>query len=581
MTPGPDSASFIQGVALVQGVGWGVPFLIQEEEVQELCIETEKTLSTDELDRLSRACRSVESQLQKLRDDFTQGMLKEEASIVSVQLAILKDAVLLDELSREIIHGQASAERSISLTKGQMRSLFSSPFARENRTFELLEDIFIRLLSELHLRRCPEENRRQALGKQVVLVAETLWPSRATELLQQGFSAIITKQGGQMSHAALLARSKGIPFITNVNPRDWTAILRAKELYVNADQSYVVVDPVRSLLESSSKKTRPKTLSSSSAPLLSRTTTQDGHPISIFASIEETTHLTPKDLVGVDGIGLYRSEYLVQKIGLIPREEDQQEAFVRLVKLADTKNVTIRTFDFSGDKHWISFDSLGVSFQTKPRPMSELLSNPSLFFPHVRAILRAASHGKVSVLFPMISSLEEFRRCRALVDAALLSLAQTSAVQIKVQVGAMVELPSVICQLKELLHEADFICLGTNDLLQYCLAVNRLGAISSDRSLFLHEGFIRILEYVAKTCRREKKKCTVCGEMPTDFGMLMLLIGLGFSSFTLPLSLVVEMKKKVAKLNRKESQQAVKTLLSLPSQSERYQWLETWKKMYG
>jgi len=572
--------TIINGTGLVSGIGWGVPVLVQPEWFQETESRDLFESVEKEIHHFQSSVRIISEHLDKLQQEFEKEGLVEEAEIVATQLALLKEGTLIHEIQEKIINTACPVEKAISSVKQEIKSRFSHNSNQTTRTFELIEDIFVRLLSETkacHLSLFPKD----ALSQKSVLVAETLLPSRATELLQQGFVAIVTKRGGLMSHAALLARSKGIPFVTNILQKDWDVILHAEQILVDGIKGYLCVNPSAAVLEEYQKKDKTSQVQSI-GPLHEEKvdctcTTKDGILINIFASIEYYGGLEKQDIQASDGIGLYRSEYLVQELGYLPHEDTQYAAFQHLLEQSGHKPVTIRVFDFSGDKQWISFDKSKTPFQGHLRSLSELLSSPSIFFPHVRAIVRSAYCGRVSILFPMISSLRDFKRCRKIVEAARLSLARESNCMPDIKIGAMVELPSIICQIPELLEEVDFIALGTNDLVQYCLAISRLGEESCDRSSYLHDGFLALLQYIANACQKAKKPCIVCGELVTDSSMQLLLLGLGFSSFTLPLGHIAGAKKAYSCLNSADAKGLVQKIFTLSSAKERFQCLEEWK----
>jgi phosphotransferase system enzyme I (PtsI) len=570
--------TLINGMGLVPGIGWGNPFYIQPEWFQEKNSEGLFESIDKEILRFEGSLKSITDHLKRLQMDFERERLLEEAEIVAAQLALLQEGTLVHEILNKIKTSLFTVEKAVSFVKQKIKSRFSRNLIQTNRTFELLEDIFLRILSEARVCRRPSGSSF-ILSQKSVLVTESLVPSRATELLQQGFVAIVTKRGGLMSHAALLARSKGIPFVTNILQKDWDEVLNAKTILVDGFRGGVCVNPSKELLLSYQRKRenilrKPSSKSNNSDFVQ----TKDGVSMRVFASIEYSASLEKGEIEASDGVGLYRSEYLVQELGYLPHEETQLTAFQHLIDIAGHKPVTIRVFDFSGDKQWVSFDKSTAPFQGHLRSLSELMASPSLFFPHIRAIVRSAFVGKVSILFPMISSLQDFRKCRKIVDAARLSLGREHDVFPDVAIGVMVELPSIICQLPELLEEVDFIALGTNDLVQYCLAISRLGEVSCDRSSYLHEGFLSLLRYISESCRKAKKTCVVCGELVSDPGMRLLLLGLGFTSFTLPLGLVSEAKKAFSCMNFEEARGVVDMLFSLSSAKERFKYLEEWKE---
>lgn len=564
------------GTGLVSGIGCGKPFLVQPEWFYEKTALRPFETTEKELDRLQHSLQCITTHLEKLHTDFEKEKLVEEAEIVFAQLSIVQEGTLVCEIQNTILDRLCTVEKAVSVVKQEIKGRFSHNAGQTNRTFELVEDIFVRLVSETKTDQVATDTLSFRSEKSV-LVAEMLLPSRATELLQRGFVAIVTKRGGLMSHAALLARSKNIPFVTNILQQDWERLVQSESILVDGRIGSVYVNPSKEFLLSYQKKNKTSSVQPVRKEKTSLVTT-DGNAIQVFASVEYFGSLGKKEVQTADGIGLYRSEYLVQELGYLPHEETQVSAFHHLIDIADHKPVTIRVYDFSGDKRWIIFEKSQASFQGHPRSLTELLSSPSIFFPHIRAIVRSALSGKVSILFPMISSLHDLKHCRKIVDAARLSIAREEKMLPEIQIGAMVELPSIICQLPELLQEVDFIALGTNDLVQYCLAISRVGGNFCDRSSYLHEGFLCLLKYVADVCSSAKKTCVVCGELVSDPGMRMVLLGLGFSSFTVPVSLVSEAKKNFSKLSVQEAKQFVDKLFSLQSASDRFQWLEEWKK---
>lgn len=576
-----DECLFVRGTALVNGLGYGTPIVFQSEwfgqNTDRLMFEGVEC----ELARLNDLLQSTQEQLEKLYREFEKTQLFDEAAIVLAQLALLQDQTIVESIKKNILESQCSVEKALFVAKQDIKRRFFQGSSHSKRTFELVEDIFIRILSEIKAYQTP-----QLLTKSVVdggiLVAEMLWPSRATELLQQGFSAIVTKKGGLMSHAALLARSKAIPFITNLQPKEWELVISAKELLVDGFSSHIFINPTSDIIEQrQALYQRETSLETVQRPRGEQElTTRDGRKISVFASVEYSETIDTDAFFCADGIGLFRSEYLIQEEGFFPPEEAQYQAFLHLVEAAKHKPVVIRAYDFSGDKQWVRMEDAACFFQKHPRSLSQLLASPSNFFPHIRAIVRAAYEGEVSIVFPMISSLDELLHCKKMTDAARLSVAKSDGHLPKVKVGAMVELPSIICQISYLLKEVDFISLGTNDLVQYCLAINRLGEISCDRSIYLHEGFLTLLRYIATECQLAAKPCVVCGEMASDPGMMMVLVGLGYTSFTLPLGQISSAQKVLSELSYTQAKQCVQKLFSLSTQQERFRCVSLWKNMH-
>jgi len=383
----------------------------------------------------------------------------------------------------------------------------------------------------------------------LVLVAHDLSPADMLQFKQSVFAGFVTDVGGKTSHTAIVARSLDIPAV--VGARSASQLIKQDDwIIIDGDVGVVIVDPSPIILAEYSFKQRQEGIERERLARLRHTpaVTLDGQKIELLANIEMPEDTVAAIAAGAVGVGLFRSEFLFMgRQGNLPDEEEQYQAYRRAVEGMNGLPVTIRTVDVGADKPLDEsrHDAAHLNPALGLRAIRWSLADPSMFLTQLRAILRAAAHGKVNMLVPMLAHGSEIRQTVALIEQARLDLDKRGIVHGPIRLGAMIEIPAAALSLRLFLKYFDFLSIGTNDLIQYTLAIDR--ADESVAHLYdpLHPAVLRLVADTIAACQAQGKGVSVCGEMAGDVAMTRLLLGLGLRSFSMHPSQVLAVKHKI------------------------------------
>ncbi|NJN14210.1 MAG: phosphoenolpyruvate--protein phosphotransferase, partial [Planctomycetes bacterium] len=459
---------------------------------------------------------------------------------------------------------------------GRSRSFFN----RWVEVFRNLEDEFFRQryvdLIDLRQRvlrhlRSGEERSPPTPSHPAVLIAEDLTPSETAELDRTSVLGFATEHGGSTSHTAIVAKSLGIPAICGLGPLG-EAVPPGASLICDGEKGLLILDPdaatlahYRSRQEQLRRRARVlRRMSSLPAE------TPDGWPVGVFGNIEFPFEVDQAVRNGADGIGLYRTEFLYAERQTLPDEEAHVQAYREALARLKGRTLTIRTFDFGADKFG---DSVGYAGEPNPflgcRSIRLCFARPELFTTQLRAILRASSEGRISLLFPMISSVTEFRSARALLERAKEDLRRNGIpFDANLKVGAMVEIPSAAIMADLLAREVDFFSLGSNDLTQYGLAVDRTNERVANLFRPSNPGILRLVRNVVREGTRSGVRVSLCGEMAAERPYTLLLLGMGIRHFSVAPNLVPEVKRVVRSVSRRDAAEIAQQALSFATSEE-------------
>ena len=383
----------------------------------------------------------------------------------------------------------------------------------------------------------------------LVLIAHDLSPADMLQFKQSVFAGFVTDVGGKTSHTAIVARSMDIPAV--VGARSASQLVRQDDwVIIDGDAGVMIVDPSPIILAEYGFKQRQAELERGRLSRLRHTPaiTLDGEKVELLANIELPEDAPAAVRAGAVGVGLFRSEFLFMgRKGNLPGEEEQYQAYRRAVEGMEGLPVTIRTIDVGADKPLD--DTVRDLAHLNPalglRAIRWSLADPAMFLTQLRAILRAAAHGKVRMLIPMLAHASEIRQTLSLVDFARAELDNRGVAYGPVQVGAMIEIPAAALTLKTFLKYFDFLSIGTNDLIQYTLAIDR--ADESVAHLYdpCHPAVLNLVAQTIAECRRQGKDVSVCGEMAGDTTLTRLLLGLGLRSFSMHPAQILAVKQEV------------------------------------
>ena len=525
----------MRGSVVSDGLARGTAHIITPGEIhiREGRIAAEDAES--EIQRLERALQATRRDIERLQQE-ARPALGEAIEVIGTYLALLDDHVgLLNPIRVRIRNESLDAPTAVTRRFRELVSEFKSlPEPLPSRVPDLL-DLERRILEHLLGRR--SGTRLDSLPRKVIIVADDLSPTQTASLDREKVLAFVTDRGGPASHTAILARHLGIPAVVGLG--DVTRATRQGDLVlVDGFTGAVTIDPDEETLHNFQMKIRRTQVRSRKFTLAGHALrTRDGEAITVRANIDTGEAAASLNEAGVPGVGLFRTEFLYLGRESAPDEEAQAEHYRQLIKAMAPHPVSIRTFDFGADQF---ADGLGVPRVPNPflgvRSIRLAFAHEDLFRAQLRAILLAAPAGRAQIMFPMISDLEEFRRAKAILLSAAEEVRSAGhALDPDIKIGAMIELPAAVLTARDILREADFLSLGTNDLTQYTLAVDRTNAHVASLFRPHHPAVLRLVRMTVDAAAEAGKPLTACGEMAADAHYVPVLLGLGLRRLSLAL----------------------------------------------
>jgi phosphotransferase system enzyme I (PtsI) len=526
----------LTGLGVSAGIGIGKA-LVLKRGTRDLRFRVPAARVGRELERLAEARERSREQLQQIRQRIATSAGTEHAYLFDAQLLMLDDAMLIDRAAEIIRSERLNAGSALERALDEISLLFDQAedaYLRERKGD--VGDVVGRLRMNLRAGRNPMDLFKDLEGP-LVLVADELPPSMIAQLDGQRLAGLVTDAGSWTYHSAILARSIHVPAVAGL--RDATTLIAPGVLVaVDGASGEVFVDPDPAVLEHVRGRQQRRAAYEQSLNEYRRLApvTADGVQIRLEANVESPDDAVRAREAGADGIGLFRSEFLIAAGGEPSlTEEAQYLAYTRLIDSMAPGRVTIRTFDVSEAqlRRGVAGDDGGARTPLGLRGVRLSLSMDDMFQTQLRALLRAATHGPLRIMFPFVSGVEELRDARAAVERAAASLRSRGDMVPPVPIGVMIEVPSAAMTADLLSEHADFFSIGTNDLIQYCLAVDRTDDRVSRLYEPLHPAIIRMLRLVARAGRRRALPVSVCGEMAADPVLLALLVGLGLTEFSM------------------------------------------------
>jgi len=554
----------IHGLAVARGIAIGRAVLVASSrvDVAHYFIKPEQVQS--ELERLAEARDAVCVELQSLHDNLPKDSPPELSAILEVHLMMLQDTMMVDGVKGWIKDRLYNAEWALTSQLDVVARQFDEmddPYLRERKgDLEQVVERILRhikgmatVLPQVNIKRNQQPRQQDLqLGDMdvpLVLVAHDLSPADMLQFKQSVFTGFVTDVGGKTSHTAIVARSLDIPAV--VGARTASQLIRQDDwIIIDGDAGVVIVNPSPIILAEYGFKQRQAQVERERLSRLRHTpsVTLDGQRIELLANIEMPEDAPAALDVSAVGVGLFRSEFLFMgREGALPDEEEQYDAYKRAVDGMKGLPVTIRSVDIGADKPLdrTAKDETHLNPALGLRAIRWSLADPAMFLTQLRAILRAAAHGQVHLLIPMLAHAREIKQTLALLDKARQQLDARGVVFGPVKVGAMIEVPAAALSVKMFLRYFDFLSVGTNDLIQYTLAIDR--ADESVAHLYdpLHPAVLRLVADVIAECRAQGKSVSVCGEMAGDPTLTRLLLGLGLRSFSMHPTQILAVKQEI------------------------------------
>lgn len=525
----------VHGVGVSSGIAIGHAHLVSHALLEVVHYMVPEDLLDQEIARYDQAILTVQQDLHHVSQHLPSKAPKELEAFIHTHLLLLNDHSIRDDPKQIIRNERCNAEWAL---KQQLESIVEQ--------FEQIEDEYLRERKQ-DVIQVAERIIKVLLGrpsqvpvleqeKAIILVAHDISPADAIQFKQHQFAAFVTDVGGATSHTAILARSLNIPSIVALH-RARSLVRDGDLIIVDGTHGVLIVDPDKTTLAEYKLRQEQWQLEQQKLKRLKNTkaVTLDGIDVEIYANIEVPEDVTQVNAAGASGIGLYRTEFLFMNRREAPNEEEQFQAYRLVAETMQGKPVIIRTLDLGADKE-ISADversctnpALGL------RAIRLCLADPPLFHTQLRALLRASAFGNIQILLPMLSSISELRQALLFIERAKQSLRlEKAAFNEKIQVGGMIEIPAAAICAEAFARELDFLSIGTNDLIQYCLAIDRTDDSVSHLYNPVHPAVLRMIEMTIRAADKVGKKVSVCGEMAGDTKLTKLLLGLGLRQFSM------------------------------------------------
>jgi phosphoenolpyruvate-protein phosphotransferase (PTS system enzyme I) len=568
----------LTGIGVSPGVVSGrAVILIQRAQV--LRYQIPKTRVDHELRRLDESRARSHEQLVEIRARVAR-RLPEMALLFDAQLLMLDDPMLVPRAADIVRDQRVNAEWAVQQVFQEFSAVFdevADPYLRERKGD--VADLVGRLRMNLRQGVSTPRDLLRELDEASILIADELTPSLAAQVDWTKVRGFATDAGSRTYHTAIFARSLDVPAVVGLHDAS-RQVAPGELVIIDGSGSQLIVDPSPDELARAARHAddHPPAVAAE-AERRRPASTADGVPIRLDANIEFPDDLAAARYAGAEGIGLYRSEFLLTAgIAQMGEEERQYEIYRGMLEGMAPGTVTVRTFDADEDQitswlaeqplagGWIAGEERGSRQGLRGLRLS--LTRPELFQVQLRALLRAARHGHLRIMFPFVSSVEQLREARRMIAEAVAELARRGERVPMVPVGVMIEIPAAAYTADLLAREVDFFTIGTNDLIQYCLAVDRADERVSRLYEPLHPAILRMILMVRRAAGRQRIPVSLCGEMASDPALLTLLVGLGLTDFSMTPGAIPVAKQVLGELRRDDLRAMARRILKLPTIDE-------------
>ncbi|MFQ3726475.1 phosphoenolpyruvate--protein phosphotransferase [Staphylococcus equorum] len=569
--------NYINGIAASDGVAIAKAYLLVEPD---LSYNSEKITDIDaEIAKFNDAIETSKVELTKIRNNAEKNLGADKAAIFDAHLLVLDDPELIQPIEDKIKNDQVNAPTALSEVTGQFITIFENmdnEYMKERAAD--IRDVSKRVLAHILGVELPNPS---IIDESVVIIGNDLTPSDTAQLNKEFVQGFVTNIGGRTSHSAIMSRSLEIPAV--VGTKSITEdVKQGNMIIVDGLTGEVIIDPTDDeVIAYENKRERFFEDKKELQKLRNEETkTIDGKHAELAANIG-----TPNDLTGViengaEGIGLYRTEFLYMGRDEMPTEDEQFEAYKKVLETMEDKRVVVRTLDIGGDKE---LPYLNLPEEMNPflgyRAIRLCLDQPDIFRPQLRALLRASVYGKLNIMFPMVATINEFRDAKALLLEEKENLKQEGTdVSDDIELGIMVEIPSTAALADVFAKEVDFFSIGTNDLIQYTMAADRM----SERVSYLYQPYnpsiLRLVKQVIEASHKEGKWTGMCGEMAGDEIAIPLLLGLGLDEFSMSATSVLKARRQIKGLSQNEMEELSQRAINCATSEEVQELVEQYAK---
>jgi len=560
----------LKGKPLSPGLAWGRSFVYETIPFMQRNIKIKKEDVEKELDRLKEALKKTKESLQKLKDSVRRRLGEEKAGILEAHMLMLEDPMFVGEIKKAIEEGN-SAEDAVFTATEKIKEMFETipdPYLRERAAD--VKDVGSRLYRTLL---GGKDIAQLDTNEPIIVVANDLAASELIAISENNVVGLVLSQGGPTSHMAIIAKSLNLPAVSGI---DISLISDNCLLIVDGIRGEITINPPSDVLMQTKnnidklQREQEEALSLKDLPAV----TPDGLRIELWGNIAHPDEASAVLSSGGSGIGLFRTEFLFMNRNTPPSEDEQFEAYRKVLDEMKPHPVVIRTLDAGGDKE---IPYLNIPKEDNPflgyRAIRIGLTEEQLLITQLKALIRSSICGNLYIMFPMISSLWEIRRAKTLIQKAASQLDDKGMRYGKFKVGIMIEIPSAAIMAEELAKEVDFFSIGTNDLTQYTLAVDRGNSKVSQWYDHLHPAVLKLIAMTSKAAKTQKIELGICGEMAGDPFALPFLLGLGFDELSMSPPAIPKIKRLVRKFQAEKTKQVAQKALSMKDADEVRQYL--------
>ncbi|MDM8538017.1 phosphoenolpyruvate--protein phosphotransferase [Desulfobacterales bacterium HSG17] len=560
-----ETLSFIKGESASGGYAFAASAIFKKSHGR-LISDPSGVTKSYTIDDFYKAVKRTSQQLMDLQSGLAQRLPESASLIFSAHFMILKDPKYINKITEQIKQGISPPDAVRSVTKHYIDIFSFSPHVYIREKASDMEDLGGRILKNI-FRTGSEES---FLSEHKIVIAGELYPSEILKMASEDVKGIILVKGGITSHVSILARSMQIPLVI-ADRRELLNLPEDTPILLDAEIGNIYVNPSEAITKQFEEQRKVRETTVSSSEMNTETRTKDGERIHLFANINLLSELPTALDLKAEGIGLYRTEFPFLIRSAFPSEEEQYLIFKRLFDEMAGLEVTIRTLDVGGDKALAYSDATsGANPQMGFRSIRFCLHHRGIFEQHIRAILRAAAEfEKLRIMFPLISSLDEFMEARQVVKECMAALEKEClAHHLKPQIGMMVEVPSVVEIMDAFAKESDFFSVGTNDFVQYALAVDRTNEKVADYYKPYHPSVLRGLARIVKSANENSKDISICGEMAHEPEYIPFLIGIGVRTISVDPRFLPRIQKMISGLTLEQVEKHADRLLSISTLKE-------------
>lgn len=559
--------SLLKGITASKGIAFGTAYKLATPD---LSFKTHTIEHADEeMKRLQDAVERARIEITAIRHQVASHQGEKHAAIFDSHLLMLDDPYYMGTIEEIVNEEKINVESALVRVTELLVSTFkqlNNLYIRERITD--IQDVVDRILANLLGKSLPDIS---LIKEQAIIIAADLKPSETVQIDRRHVKGFVTDNGGETSHAAILARSLELSAV--VGAKEATATIDdGDQLIVDGINGLIHINPTKQTIQQYKEKKRrlSATLFRLTTFKRRRTITKDNKRIQIHANINSTTDIERAALNGIDGIGLYRSEFIFMKETNFPSEETQYDMYRRVLLKMNGKPVVVRTLDIGGDKQ-LPYYSLPDELNPflGLRSIRFTLKEVELFKTQLRALIRASAHGNLKIMFPMITTFDELKKAKQIFYDVKKDLERENIPMAdNIELGMMIETPGTAMMADLFIHEVDFFSVGTNDLIQYTFAIDRMNENVAHLYEPIHPAILRLLKNVIDVANAHGKWIKVCGEMAGDERAIPLLIGLGLSSFSMDPSYILSARKQITYLTETELQSVAEKALQLRSADE-------------